>query len=113
MNEKQPTVTSQQKKYNHWKQHIESWNNSGLTQVAYCDEQCLNLKTFQYWKRKFNRPEKPRTLLPVAVTADSNRSNPSCSSGISICIKERFVLRLENEFNSATLSKLIDMLEVR
>ncbi len=113
MNEKQPTAASRQTKFNHWKQHIESWKNSGLTQVAYCNEQCLNLPAFQYWKRKFDLLEKPQTLLPVTITNDLSRNKPSCSSGISLCIKERFVLHLENEFNSATLSKLIDMLEVQ
>jgi hypothetical protein len=31
---------------NHWKQHIEAWQASGLTQAAYCRQHGLNAGTF-------------------------------------------------------------------
>jgi hypothetical protein len=29
-----------------WRQHIEAWQRSGLSQAAYCAEQQLNVRTF-------------------------------------------------------------------
>ena len=32
--------------------HIEAWQNSGMSQAAYCREHGLNTKTFGNWVRK-------------------------------------------------------------
>ncbi len=29
-----------------WRQHIESWQSSGLSQAEYCAQQCINIGTF-------------------------------------------------------------------
>lgn len=29
-----------------WRQHIESWQSSGLSQAAYCVQQGINVRTF-------------------------------------------------------------------
>ena len=29
-----------------WRQHIERWQSSGLSQVEYCAQQCINVRTF-------------------------------------------------------------------
>ena len=36
-----------------WQSHIEAWQNSGLSQAAYCKETDLIIHRFGYWKRKF------------------------------------------------------------
>lgn len=36
-----------------WKQHIASWQSSGLTQIAYCDKHELKTHQFVYWKKRF------------------------------------------------------------
>lgn len=52
-----------------WLGHVQAWRASGLTQVAYCQQQGLKPKAFSYWSRQ-QRPDKPPlTLVPVAVQA--------------------------------------------
>ena len=29
-----------------WRQHIKKWQSSGLTQVKYCEQQHINVRTF-------------------------------------------------------------------
>lgn len=34
-----------------WQDHLAQWQRSGMTQVAYCHQQGLNLAQFGYWKK--------------------------------------------------------------
>ena len=36
----------------YWPSHIESWRDSGLSQMAYCQQEALNYKTFHYHLRR-------------------------------------------------------------
>jgi hypothetical protein len=40
------------KKQAFWERHIELWRNSSLTQVEYCRQNNLSIKSFGYWKRR-------------------------------------------------------------
>ncbi|WP_419605831.1 IS66 family insertion sequence element accessory protein TnpA [Thiolapillus sp.] len=44
-----------------WQLHIAAWQQSGLTQKAYCEHQELRYSTFGYWVRKLRRAAKPAT----------------------------------------------------
>lgn len=35
-----------------WREHVEAWQASGLSQAAYCRRQKLHPITFNYWKQK-------------------------------------------------------------
>lgn len=37
-----------------WRQRIEQWRQSGLTQAAFCRQRNLALATFQWWRRRLN-----------------------------------------------------------
>jgi hypothetical protein len=38
-----------------WRQHIEDWRNSGLSQQAFCRDRNLSFNQFHYWRKKRNR----------------------------------------------------------
>ncbi|WP_295539113.1 IS66 family insertion sequence element accessory protein TnpA [Thiolapillus sp.] len=44
-----------------WQLHIAAWQQSGLTQKAYCEHQELRYSTFGYWVRKLRRAAEPAT----------------------------------------------------
>jgi hypothetical protein len=52
-----------------WKQHIELWQNSGLTQAGYCQREGLNRKTFSARLSEFRSSRLPPSpvLIPVQV----------------------------------------------
>jgi hypothetical protein len=54
-----------------WKQHIELWQNSGLTQSGYCQREGLNRKAFSARLSEFrsSRSSASPVLLPVQVEA--------------------------------------------
>lgn len=52
-----------------WRDHLGSWERSGLTQTAYCLAHGLNLKTFSRWRGKALAAggSPALTLVPVSV----------------------------------------------
>jgi len=52
-----------------WRQHIEAWQRSGLSQVAYCAQKQINVRTFGARLSEYRKlPESASaTLIPVQV----------------------------------------------
>ena len=42
-----------------WQSHLESWRQSGLSQMVYCESHNLKPHQFWYWKRKLEKTDKP------------------------------------------------------
>ena len=42
----------------YWKQHIDSWQATGLTQTEYCRRHNLKHHQLVYWKKRFLKTEK-------------------------------------------------------
>jgi hypothetical protein len=51
-----------------WAKHIEQWQVSGLTQVAYCQLHSLKTKAFGYRVRIHERASDTLTLVPIKVS---------------------------------------------
>jgi len=61
----------------HWKTHIDAWQNSGLSQAAYCRENQLAFSTFSARLRELRAqattsPSLPPALLPIHVQPQSS-----------------------------------------
>jgi hypothetical protein len=54
-----------------WKQHIELWQNSDLSQADYCQQEGLNRKTFSARLSEFRSSRSPTSsvLIPIQVEA--------------------------------------------
>jgi hypothetical protein len=52
-----------------WRQHIEAWQHSGLSQAEYCAEQQLNVRTFTVRLSDYRRlpQSESAALIPVHV----------------------------------------------
>lgn len=52
-----------------WREHIEEWQRSGLSQAEYCAEQQINVRTFTARLSDYRKvPEyNPAALIPVQV----------------------------------------------
>ncbi|MHB2148163.1 IS66 family insertion sequence element accessory protein TnpA [Calditrichota bacterium LG25] len=53
---------------------IEAYQQSGLSQPAFCRQQGLNKSTFLYWLKKY-RKEKQNDFLPINVTESKTSFN--------------------------------------
>ena len=97
----------------YWKNQIQKWKETGLTQKEYCRRSQLNKHTFKYWIQKLKRDAKSLALVPVSLVPETSPLESNCRSGISVTVKNRFEVYLETEFHSPTLSQLISVLETQ
>jgi len=49
-----------------WQQRIEDWQASGLSGMAYCQQQSLTYCRFVYWRKKLTEPEASFPEQPVS-----------------------------------------------
>jgi len=58
-----------------WRTHIKAWEESGLSQNAYCQRQQLRPNQFSYWKLKLlgqsSRESTAQNLIPVQLAQPS------------------------------------------
>ncbi len=57
--------------------HVEAWQVSGLSQVAYCRQHKLNSKTFSNWLRVYRSQQDTSavpTLIPIEIKSESSSS---------------------------------------
>ncbi len=65
----------------HQQEHIEAWQSSGLSQVAYCRQHKLNSKTFSNWLRIYRSQQVVSvapTLIPVEIKSQALPSGMLC-----------------------------------
>jgi hypothetical protein len=62
----------------HWKQHIEAWQATGLSQAAYCRQQGLNSGTFSARLREYRASPAPEVpaLIPIRLEPAVGSSAP-------------------------------------
>ena len=54
-----------------WARHVQTWQGSGLTQVAYCEQHTLKPKALAYWIKRHRQAAGHVTLVPLAVQKPS------------------------------------------
>ncbi len=89
-------------KQQHWKAHIDGWKESGKTQAGYCREHELKIKTFSYWMRKLNKK-------PTAVKLVQVPPLPITTTPIRLILEDRFAIEINDGFNPATLSRIVEV----
>ena len=56
-----------------WEGHIVKWQQSGLSQIAYCRKHQLKPHRFYYWRRRISKPQPDVSFLPLTLPADTLR----------------------------------------
>ena len=126
-------------KADYWRKKIEEHKNSGFSMSHFCQKNNLSLDSFKYWKYRFRNADnaeltethKSSTLsliresssdngrfLPVCIRDRSltsvnpvfNPESSSSSSGLSIHIGQTGVLKIEENFNSQVLFRVLEVI---
>jgi hypothetical protein len=90
-----------------WRQHIEEWRNSGLSQQAFCRDRNLSYHQFHYWRKKLalatvdETPLRSSALVPVTYTS------PSPDTGLSVHLPIGISLRGIAPDNLAIVERLL------
>jgi hypothetical protein len=97
--------TRDPKKSQIWKEHIENYRSSGLSQIDFCSRHGLKLSTLGYWITYFNRQQQSKDFVEVAV-------KPVQATGIELRIKEQIVISVTWESDLSLLKKVLNELDI-
>jgi hypothetical protein len=86
----QMKANSERAKY--WRQQVESFQASGMTRTAYCEANQIRLNTLDYWRKKFNAPEKKNETgwMPIKIAEDNSTGIDLQIGRITIAVKPGF-----------------------
>jgi len=88
-----------------WQEHIEGWQESGLTQVEYCRQHNLIHPRFTYWKRRIVKPqETPVSLVQVNM---ANFHTHMGSSPLRLVTDNAYRIEIERGFDPVALQQLL------
>ena len=91
-----------------WRTHVDTWQASGQSQRAFCQDHALNYAQFTYWRRKFQatKPtaEASSGFVPVRY------ASPSSDQGLVIALANGVELRGVSRENLAVVAQLLTRL---
>jgi hypothetical protein len=95
----------------YWKQHIDSWQETGLTQAEYCRRH--NLKHYQlvYWKKRFLKTETQVSFVPLKLEDLLDISSGPDHAPLCLLIDNHFKVEIRAGFNAQLLRQLIFALQ--
>jgi hypothetical protein len=102
-----------------WQEHLERWQQSGLSQAGYCRQAGINPKSLSArWLEHKRDSEEPVTLIPVELTeltrefiaSDSDRTEPAkpiVSPMLNLHCRQGHRLELPLSISAAWLAQLL------
>ena len=96
-----------EEKRRYWRQHLNEWQASGWSQVAYCRQHGLSRFQFQYWKKRFQESASIPALIEVPFcSVMAGRPHQS----LRLVVGEQYQIAVERDFDPMALRQLIGVL---
>jgi hypothetical protein len=104
-----------------WRQHVERWQQQGLTQSEYCRRNALALSTFQLWRRRlaaaapdFSASDAANCVELVALPRAIGLVNGPVQGHCAVVVYVgSYRLEVNEGTDGSTLRTVIDVLEAR
>jgi hypothetical protein len=99
-----------------WRQLVEGWPRSGLTQRGYCERHGISLASLRRWREIFRAErgaagaesgERPR-LVPVNLVAEGPWPTPG--TGLTLVLGDGVRLEIAPGFDEPTLRRVLGVL---
>ena len=91
-----------------WKQHLERWRSSNVTQKAFCLENGLKAHQFTYWKKRFVEIESGGIqFVPVRLSRFKESAPASRASNLVLIIDRGFRVEIGPDFDPVLLRRLV------
>lgn len=100
------TANEQESLRQRWKQHLETWQKSGQSQIDYCREQGLKPHQMTYWKGRFAKSESSAKLIPLELSVPPLAQ----STSVVVTLPDGIRLEVPTEQATALLPKLLPAL---
>ncbi len=100
-----------EQKRSYWKQHIDSWQETGLTQVEYCRQHNLKHHQLVYWKKRILKTETDVSFVALKFEDLLDRPAPPERASLSVVIDNYFKIEIRAGFDAQLLRQLIFALQ--
>lgn len=93
---------------------VERWQQSKKSKAVFCTEEQINLHTFVYWLKKYNRSQKEQKTASVSDFIELQVDNRTTTEAIipvfaEISYPNGVALRLHKPMSAAALRSLIQL----
>ena len=96
-----------EQKRTYWKHHIDSWQETGLTQTEYCRQNNLKHHQLVYWKKRFLKTETGVSFVPLKLEDLLHIPSQSDCAALCLVINNHFKIEIRAGFDSQLLRQLI------
>ena len=96
-----------EQKRSYWKQHIDSWQETGLTQAEYCRRHNLKHHQLVYWKKRFSHTETGVSFVPLKLEDWLAIPTGQNQASLTLAINNDFKIKISAGFDAQLLRQLI------
>jgi hypothetical protein len=91
----------------YWKQHIDSWQETGLSQAEYCRRHNLKDHQLTYWKKRFLKTETGVSFVPLELEDILDIPARTDHALLYLVINNHFKVEIRAGFDAQLLRQLI------
>jgi hypothetical protein len=96
-----------EQKRTYWKQHIDSWQETGLTQAEYCRRHNLKHHQLVYWKKRILKTETDVSFVPLKLENFVNIACQPDRAALCLAVNGNFKIEIRTGFDPQLLRQLI------
>ena len=96
-----------EQKRTYWKQHIDDWQQTGLTQTEYCRRHNLKHHQLVYWKKRFLKTETDVSFVSLKFDDLLDIPAQPDHASLSLVIDNHFKIEIRTGFDARLLRELI------
>lgn len=96
-----------EQKRTYWKQHIDSWQQTGLTQTEYCRRHNLKHHQLVYWKKRFLKTQTDVSFVRLKLEDLLDISSGPDQAPLCLVIDNHFKVEIRAGFDPQLLRQLI------
>ena len=104
---KQSRAEQLEQKRTYWKQHLESWQQTGLTQTEYCRQNNLKHHKLVYWKKRFLKTETDVSFVPIKLEDLLDIPGQADHASLYLVINNHLKIEIRAGFNALLLRQVI------
>ena len=98
-----PEELEPKEKRQFWEGHIQSWQQSGLTQAEYCRQNDLKNHRWWYWRKRISHPpDTGVTFVPLRFS-----SSKTSQAGICVVTPNGYRIEIDNGYDISKIRQLI------
>lgn len=91
----------------YWRQHIDSWQETGLSQTEYCRRHNLKHHQLVYWKKRFLNTETDVSFVPLKLEDLLDIPIQPDHASLCLLINNQFKIEIRAGFDAHLLRQLI------